>query len=763
MTNNSPPPSPDSRIVEKLTSALIRWVPLGGSGFIWIHSLVQGNVAQSVLMFPVTAVTGVWAAYSESFLARLREGAGSRGREDADRVMGFAKRADSAVRWGLSGFEEKYLKAQANACEEYTTEGFAKRGGWKLLLEEVYVPLELSGEGVYRELPERLLQKPLKPADMAAMEKAQREGLSLWKLLGKAKKVPAYRQMAILAKGGFGKTTLLRYVTYQYATNPKRTSRERNVPVLIPFLLYLRDWRDEIAKENALDLAELIKQKHILSLPQGKRLDLPENWVANTLSQGKALVMFDGFDEVAEDQREAVGQWISVQMADYPQSVFIVTSRPEGYEEYEKCRGAKRLSRIFVKEFSADQRNDFIRSWYLCQERYERANRDTPAVRAIAEEGATRLINEITERPELAEMAKNPLMLNMIASFHRFSAGKQLPERRSDLYADICQMQLWDRPREKYVEMLLPVRVSKKVLQRIALQMTHRAEPTVKLPVAEITMLAKAHIQALSDEGVGAEQFVEQMRKVSELFVERDFREYEFSHRSFQDYLAACEIEENYSIDLVIENIENKWWRETILLYAEMANPSKLIEAAIELGTPTAVDVAYRCLQAGANLKKVSPELQTQLEIARPLQAQLQDKRYAKLEALLQTGKWKEADTETYELMIRTVGKEPGQGFSAEELRTFPCEELLRIDELWVKYSNGHFGFSVQKEIWVSVGGKLDGSYDFETWHKLANTVGWLHQKFSLSESKKGELPGRGQACGVVSFLASRLVNCRTR
>ena len=341
-------------------------------------------------MFPITAVTGIWAAYAESFTARFREVAQSRGREDADRVMGLAKRADSAVRWSLSGFEEKYLKAQANACEEYTTEGFAKRGGWKLLLEEVYVPLELSGEDVYCELP-RQLPKRLERTELAAIAQAQQDGLSLWKLLAQAKKVSAYRQMAILAKGGFGKTTLMRYVTYQYAKNPKKTSRNRKVPMLVPFLLYLRDWRDEIAKENALDLPELIKQHHIPSLPEGRRLELPENWVENTLNKGNALVMFDGFDEVAEDQREAVGQWISRQISDYPQSIFIVTSRPEGYEEYEKCRRVKRLSRIFVKEFSADQRNQFIRDWYLCQERYERANRDTPEVRSIAAEGAERL------------------------------------------------------------------------------------------------------------------------------------------------------------------------------------------------------------------------------------------------------------------------------------------------------------------------------------------------------------------------------------
>ncbi|NJO66941.1 MAG: transcriptional regulator, partial [Leptolyngbyaceae cyanobacterium RM1_405_57] len=51
--------------------------------------------------------------------------------------------------------------------------------------------------------------------------------------------------------------------------------------------------------------------------------------------------------------------------------------------------------------------------------------------------------------------------------------------------------------------------------------------------------------------------------------------------------------------------------------------------------------------------------------------------------------------------MIITVGKEEGHYFEPEELLNFPCEELLAIDRLWVNYSNGKFGFSVQKKIYL--------------------------------------------------------------
>ncbi len=45
------------------------------------------------------------------------------------------------------------------------------------------------------------------------------------------------------------------------------------------------------------------------------------------------------------------------------------------------------------------------------------------------------------------------------------------------------------------------------------------------------------------------------------------------------------------------------------------------------------------------------------------------------------------------------------------------------IDQLWVKYSDGKFGFSVQKRIYQSLGGTKE--YNWEIWEKFGNKVGW--------------------------------------
>jgi hypothetical protein len=90
-----------------------------------------------------------------------------------------------------------------------------------------------------------------------------------------------------------------------------------------------------------------------------------------------------------------------------------------------------------------------------------------------------------------------------------------------------------------------------------------------------------------------------------------------------------------------------------------------------------------------------------------------------------------------------------------DNIKNFPCEDLLTLDRLWVEYSKKHgfeFGFSVQKQIYVESGGKLDFSYpSSETRNKFCDRTAWKSEdkwvvypdQFFLNSfmSIKGHLP----------------------
>ncbi|QZZ21307.1 GUN4 domain-containing protein [Leptothermofonsia sichuanensis E412] len=122
---------------------------------------------------------------------------------------------------------------------------------------------------------------------------------------------------------------------------------------------------------------------------------------------------------------------------------------------------------------------------------------------------------------------------------------------------------------------------------------------------------------------------------------------------------------------------------------------------------------------------------------------------YTRLRDLLKAQDWKGADYETYLRMLEAIGRKEGDWIRAEELKNFPCADLKTIDRLWVRYSNGHFGFSVQKKIWQECGSPQSTGKD---WDRFCVRVGWQNKdasayvpysdfKFDLNKSPKGELP----------------------
>ena len=90
---------------------------------------------------------------------------------------------------------------------------------------------------------------------------------------------------------------------------------------------------------------------------------------------------------------------------------------------------------------------------------------------------------------------------------------------------------------------------------------------------------------------------------------------------------------------------------------------------------------------------------------------------YRELEQLLEDKKWYEADQLTYRLMLKVSEREKEEWMDLDSIRNFTCKDLQTIDNLWIHYSNGLYGFSIQKKIYVECGGKLDLSYPTDvTW-----------------------------------------------
>jgi len=217
-------PAPQ-KFVEKTALTFMRWSPVGGSGWLFFHAVRTQDWLMAFILFPVTVVCVVWAKYTEGFIEKIGEIYKGRGSSDAEGIVkgidSSSKAISQAIAWKFSRFDQTYLECQISQHQIYKTDGFSPPN-LRANLEDVFVPLEISGnfycrdDGQFLPMQPGLRSHELEQIDIREIERLKER--NIWQLLADSSSNPALKQMAILAYGGYGKTTLLRHITYVYAT-----------------------------------------------------------------------------------------------------------------------------------------------------------------------------------------------------------------------------------------------------------------------------------------------------------------------------------------------------------------------------------------------------------------------------------------------------------------------------------------------------------------------------------------------------------------
>ncbi|WP_286826497.1 GUN4 domain-containing protein [Microcystis sp. LSC13-02] len=184
----------------------------------------------------------------------------------------------------------------------------------------------------------------------------------------------------------------------------------------------------------------------------------------------------------------------------------------------------------------------------------------------------------------------------------------------------------------------------------------------------------------------------------------------------------------------LFDTSEHEWvWRQFLVNNKVGDDLGRILDKMIEFGTRKRYQSAREILQ---DLTGQSPAISIQTPATPVIQTPPPPKvaanivlksargvNYSRLQQLLAAGKWKEADQETFKVMLQVAGREREGRLRIEDIDNFPCEDLRTINQLWLNYSNGKFGFSVQKEIYESLRGTRE--YNERVWNKFGDRVGW--------------------------------------
>ena len=414
-----------------------------------------------------------------------------------------------------------------------------------------------------------------------------------------------YKRLVVLGAPGSGKTTLLAYLALTYARDQRDGTtwvkdrlglgEREGLPVLLP----LRDLARHLSDARGVDGPRLLLD-YLREYYRNQQLPLPADFFEASLAAGKAVLLFDGMDEVADPQtRIRVARLIEKFTLAYPQNRYVVTSRVVGYN------GAARLGEGYfvttVRDFTLRDVEQFVRYWMRAVE-VALAGADTPTAQQAAARSADRLLATIQDNPAVRDLAVNPLLLTVIALLHRENV--RLPDRRSELYEEAIRMLLggWDEAKGLSATTLMAGRAldagdRRMLLEPIALWMHERQAREIER--ADLRERLLPQFKRLVGDALEArkatDNFLQLINERSGLLRERGQGVYDFSHLTFQEHLAARAIaDRDDCVAYLLKRLNDSWWREAILLTAGVlglnsrTRTTRLIQAIMDAPSPAA-------------------------------------------------------------------------------------------------------------------------------------------------------------------------------
>lgn len=407
--------------------------------------------------------------------------------------------------------------------------------------------------------------------------------------------------LVILGDPGAGKSTLVKVIMLALAEG--RAGAELGLsdewlPIFFPVAAFAEARSDP----GRRDLAPL---DYLRAYFAGRNQPDYTPLFERALLAGRALLLFDGLDEVRED-RLAIVKCLEdfIRAWDGPGNRFLATSRIAGYDDAPLDPGL--FPQATIAPFDDDQIRAFTTNWSRA---FERAGlpSDSDADNLLeqrATERAADLNQAIFGSPHITALARNPLLLTILAIIH--NQGARLPDRRVDLYR-LCVEALaetWNRARslsgreidvflgdekldERFVVNLLgPVALRIHAENPGGIVETDDLERWLADTLVETDGLPKGRAARL------AREFINLVNRETGLLQERGHRRYSFLHLTFEEYLAARGLLESATLadpDAEIhQRAVDPGWREVIHLAVASATQREASRLLLHLlTTPT--------------------------------------------------------------------------------------------------------------------------------------------------------------------------------
>ncbi|WP_280359230.1 NACHT domain-containing protein [Nocardia otitidiscaviarum] len=337
-----------------------------------------------------------------------------------------------------------------------------------------------------------------------------------------AELVASNPRIVILGDPGGGKSTCTLKLLYDIAAG-----RVEQVGSTIPFLVILRDYATHYSQgASILEFIELVCKTTYSISP-------PENSIEYCLLNGRAIVFFDGLDELLDtaDRRRIVGA-VEGFANRYPTVEIVVTSRKVGYNEAALSNEIFSVARL--GSFDEPRRTDYVGKWFTLDDAIEPSR-----VEGISQAflNDSRFVNDLTS---------NPLMLSLMCGIYAFEG--YIPRNRPEVY-EKCALLLferWDKQRGIIAPISFDAHVQS-AIRSIAYRIYTHSDSKAVIERDRLVSYVKSYLlEKRFDDELQAEQasieFIDFCKGRAWVLTDLGADVYGFTHRTFLEYFSASHL-----------------------------------------------------------------------------------------------------------------------------------------------------------------------------------------------------------------------------
>lgn len=498
-------------------------------------------------------------------------------------------------------------------------------------LREVFVPPRVRADPPPVDLPRELLRRLVEHGELpagrdglppgvwpGALERArdtyqQRPSLPVLEVVAGA----TGRRLVVLGDPGAGKSTLARYLALALA-RPEVTGPPAALAGSVAVVVELRRYAEERWRERTFE--DFLDHLH-----RTEGMAPPRDVMERLLVEGRALVVFDGLDELFDPGvRAECTRWIAGFAARHPAARIVVTSRVIGYRR--AALDGAGFAHCTLQDLTQGEIGEFARRWYgvAC-----------PTDPALARQLAHRVTEAVAHSRPVRELAGNPLLLTILAIIGR---RQTLPRDRQGVYRHAVTVLIahWDQDAKHLVSRGGPHELEflddedRHELLRLLARRMQDGQGGIAgnhIHVTELKEVFGAYFRQYElprDRSAAlTKAMIDQLRERNFILSRYGGEVYGFVHRAFLEYLAAADIVHRYTRerawtpaelveDVFVRHAADPAWHEVLLLVVgqlDAPDAGLVIERFLELHTfrPDDLDKAGLtfAIQALAEVKKL--------------------------------------------------------------------------------------------------------------------------------------------------------------